>query len=131
MSCTHLRNSACFQDLRTNKRFCSKRCMQVAFKTLGEQHNRHKTRAAGNTLENPQEVDFDPTDHAVWDVKPFQEDNQWIEVGKDRNYVPMSKDVGHVLVRQGLTPFFFCAVAVLIKDYASNSCPLETRGDRA
>jgi len=42
-------------------------------------------------------IDYDENDHLVWDVRPFVEDLGWIEVGKERSYVPTPADVGHVL----------------------------------
>ena len=54
----------------------------------------HTTDAIGRRIPKSESfIDYDESDHAVWDVKPFSEDTTWIEVGKERNYVPSAADV--------------------------------------
>ena len=95
-SCTKQREAATIQDLVTGKRYCSKHCMTLGFRAGGRLV--HTTDASRRRIPKSESIiDYDETDHAVWDVKPFTEDSDWIEVGKERNYVPTSADVGHVL----------------------------------
>jgi CCR4-NOT transcription complex subunit 6 len=70
--------------------------MQLGFRAGGRLV--HSTDASRRRIPKSESaIDYDETDHAVWDVRPFVEDSGWTEVGKERNYVPTPADVGHVL----------------------------------
>jgi len=94
--CTRQREPATLQDLVTGRRYCSKQCMLLGFRAGGRLV--HSTDASRRRIPKSESaIDYDETDHAVWDVRPFVEDSGWVEVGKERNYVPTPADVGHVL----------------------------------
>lgn len=95
-NCTKQREAASLQDLVTGRRYCSKQCMLQGFRSGGRLV--HSLDAQRRRIPKSESIiDYDETDHAVWDVRAFMEDAGWTEVGKERTYVPSPADVGHVL----------------------------------
>mmetsp|Transcript_2101 Transcript_2101/g.4007 ORF Transcript_2101/g.4007 Transcript_2101/m.4007 type:complete len:719 (+) Transcript_2101:364-2520(+) len=89
--CPTQRPNSLFQSVLTGKRYCTARCLEADWRLSSK-----KERYVKPTMLMDGQA-ADGTRAMVCAVGPFVEEDAWEEVGFSKMYLPMGRDVGHLL----------------------------------